>query len=283
MIEKLTHAPIVVSNQEKALKFYTDVLGFEKRADYQNPGQPRWLTVAPKGQDLEFILVEGKSRVDLHLPPEAGSGGYHLAFLTDDCWKDYERLKSRGVDFRVGTYTEPQKAAFGISALFRDPDGNQFALIQPVNIESGEMANSIGKATHVPILVRDQDKALKFYTEILGLEKRQDYQPPGRPRWLTVALKRQKLEFVLVKGEYRLDPRPLPEADSGGNHWVFRTDDCRKDFETLKSRGVKFKNPAPVEASYGIAAYFTDHDGNHLTLLQPIPMPPQTLAQTQQR
>jgi len=41
MIEKLTHVPIVVSDQEKALKFYTEVLGFEKRADYRNPGNPR--------------------------------------------------------------------------------------------------------------------------------------------------------------------------------------------------------------------------------------------------
>ena len=47
MIQKLTHAPIVVSDQDKALKFYTETLGFEKRADYQQPGKPRWLTVAP--------------------------------------------------------------------------------------------------------------------------------------------------------------------------------------------------------------------------------------------
>jgi len=50
---------------------------------------------------------------------------------------------------------------------------------------------------------------------------------------------------------------------------VFRTTDCRKDFETLKARGVKFKDPSPVEAPFGIAVYFTDPDGNHLTLLQP--------------
>src|SRR2546423_5506089 len=78
MIEKLTHVPIVVSDQEKALKFYTEVLGFEKRADYQNPGSPRWLTVAPKGTDVEMILFEGKYKLDPRAPPEAGSGGGHL-------------------------------------------------------------------------------------------------------------------------------------------------------------------------------------------------------------
>ncbi len=60
MIEKLTHVPIVVSDQEKALHFYTEVLGLEKRADYQLPGNPRWVTVGPKGQDLELILFQGK-------------------------------------------------------------------------------------------------------------------------------------------------------------------------------------------------------------------------------
>src|SRR5438128_5232070 len=85
MIEKLTHVPIVVSDQEKALKFYTEVLGFEKRADYQNPGNPRWLTVAPKGTDVELILFEGKYKIDPRAQPEAGSGGNHFVFRTNDC------------------------------------------------------------------------------------------------------------------------------------------------------------------------------------------------------
>ncbi len=131
MIEKLTHAPIVVSDQGKALKFYTEILGFEKRADYQQPGKPRWLTVAPKGQDLEFILVQGKFKIDSHLGPEAGTGGIHFAFTTDDCQGDYERLKAKGVNFNVGAYTKPQKQSWGTSVTFKDPDGNQFALVQP--------------------------------------------------------------------------------------------------------------------------------------------------------
>src|SRR6266496_4123741 len=131
MIQKLTHAPLVVSDQDEALKFYTEVLGFEKRADYQQPGKPRWLTVAPKGQELEFILVQGKSNVDLGLGPEAGSGGYHIAFTTTDCREDFEILKARGANFSVGSYTEPLKQAWGTAVYFKDPDGNQFALVQP--------------------------------------------------------------------------------------------------------------------------------------------------------
>ncbi len=277
MLERLTHTPIVVSDQEKALKFYTEVLEFEKRADYQQPGNPRWLTVAPKGEEIELILVQGKSRVDLHLPPEAGTGGYHWALATADCRRDFERLKARGVDFHVGSYTAPQKQAWGLTVAFKDPDGNQFALVQPnfigkayqaMNRRKNHVANAAQKLTHVPILVNDQDKALRFYTEVLGFEKRQDYQQSGRPRWLTVALKGQELEFVILKGEYIIDPRPPADKDSGGNHWVLRTNDCQEDVKVFKARGVRFKEPAPAATPFGIAAYFTDLDGNHFCLLQ---------------
>src|SRR5437667_12294065 len=99
----------------------------------------------------------------------------------------------------------------------------------------------IGKATHVPIVVRDQDKALEFYTEVIGFEKRQDYQQPGRPRWLTVAPKGQEVELVLVKGDYVVDPRPPRMADSVGNHWIVLTDSASKDVEKMNGRGVAGK------------------------------------------
>jgi catechol 2,3-dioxygenase-like lactoylglutathione lyase family enzyme len=125
------------------------------------------------------------------------------------------------------------------------------------------------KLTHAPIVVRNQDEAVKFYTDVLGFEKRADYQQKGHPRWLTVAPKGDQVELILVEGDYSLDPRPAPDADSGGNHHVFITDDCRRDFAALEARGVRFKHDAPIEAPYGITAYFTDPDGNHLSLLQP--------------
>lgn len=145
LIEKLTHAPIVVSDQDKALKYYTEVLGWEKRQDYQQPGKLRWLTVAPRGQELEFILTQGKSKVDLHVGPEAGTAGYQWAFQTDDCLGDYERLKARGVDFRVGNYAGPQKQDWGWNVAFRDPDGNQFVLVQPNLTGKTSTASTKGK------------------------------------------------------------------------------------------------------------------------------------------
>ena len=95
--------------------------------------------------------------------------------------------------------------------------------------------------THVPIVVSDQDRALRFYTDVLGFQKRGDYQQAGRPRWLTVGPKGQAVEFVLVKGTNSIDPRPASDADSGGNHHVLATDDCRADVAALQARGLTFR------------------------------------------
>src|SRR5437773_4515067 len=141
----------------------------------------------------------------------------------------------------------------------------------------------IEKLTHVPIVVSDQEKALKFYTEVLGFEKRADYQNPGSPRWLTVAPKGTDVEMILFEGKYKLDPRAPLEAGSGGNHWVLKTNDCPKDVEIPKARRLQAKDPAPDEANYGIAPHFPDPGGNQLTLLQPRPAPAQTRGQARSR
>ena len=127
----------------------------------------------------------------------------------------------------------------------------------------------IQKTTHVPIVVSDLNRALDFYTQVLGFEKRQDYQREGWPRWLTVAPRGQEVEFILVQGRYTVDARPPTHAESGGNHHVLRTSDCRADFAALTARGLTFKNRTPLDAPYGITAYFTDPDGNHFALLEP--------------
>ena len=126
----------------------------------------------------------------------------------------------------------------------------------------------IKRLSHTTLWVLDQDRALAFYTQVLGFEKRADYQQAGRPRWLTVAPKGQEVELILVKGAYTEDPRPPADAESGGNHHVFATDDCRGDFAALRARGLAFKHPEPIEAPYGVTAYFTDPDGNHFALLE---------------
>jgi predicted enzyme related to lactoylglutathione lyase len=123
MINSLNFVSVVVSDQDAALNFYTDILGFEKRGDRSFKGLPRFLTVAPKGQSApEIVLVKaGASNIEKH------GGHTGMVFHTNDCWGDFTEMKKRGVKF----VNEPAELPFGIQAQFADPDGNVFSLAEP--------------------------------------------------------------------------------------------------------------------------------------------------------
>ena len=116
MIKKLTLF-VTVKDQDKALEFYGKALGFEKLADYSPPGNPRWLTVAPKVQDIELALY----------PPQPEDRAVTWTLVTDDIRKDFDELKSRGIRFNEA---QPKESPWGKTATFSDPDGNKFSLYQ---------------------------------------------------------------------------------------------------------------------------------------------------------
>lgn len=127
----------------------------------------------------------------------------------------------------------------------------------------------------ISILVQDQDEALQFYTEKLGLEKRTDVTYGPGLRLLTVAPKgQQKPEIALARPDpVRHTPERIEEVMEqigGGAGWVFVTDDCHKMYETLQMRGVKFVS-APIKHLYGIEAIFQDPSGNTFSLIEASP------------
>ena len=128
----------------------------------------------------------------------------------------------------------------------------------------------IDKLTAVALVVKDQNKAPDFYTKVLGMEKRSDFTGPGGGRWLTVAPKGQDIEISLAKfGSYPDGKGEQIFVEPGkGAQWTLQTSDCKKDFDELTSRGVKFDQSKPAEFPYGIQATFTDPDGNRFVMLQ---------------
>ncbi|HVK12300.1 MAG TPA: VOC family protein [Gemmataceae bacterium] len=135
MITRLSHATIYVLDQEEALKFYRDKLGFEVRCDNTMEGGFRWLTVGPKTQpDLELILMPATESPMMSADKVArlrqmiadGSMGTGV-FTVDDCHKTYEELVAKGVEF---TYP-PTERFYGIEALMKDNSGNWFSMCQP--------------------------------------------------------------------------------------------------------------------------------------------------------
>ena len=117
----------------------------------------------------------------------------------------------------------------------------------------------IDRISTVTIAVKDENEALRWFTEKLGFEKRVDLPTPGL-RWLTVAPKNQKeVQFLLATW--------FPDHVGKNATCVVDTDDCREAFEELKKRGVKFKQD-PKERPYGIEAVFEDLYGNTYALVQ---------------
>jgi uncharacterized glyoxalase superfamily protein PhnB len=133
---RVTTINLWVHDQDEALAFYTEKLGFEVQSDVTLPemGDFRWLTVAPAGQeDVAVVLMaipgppvmdEETSRQVEELMAKGFSGTVFLT--TDDCQGDYERLKERGVEF---TET-PEERPYGIDCGFRDPSGNSLRLTE---------------------------------------------------------------------------------------------------------------------------------------------------------
>lgn len=127
MSTKITHVALVVKNKDEAVEFYTKTVGFEKKADYNPPGGERWVTVGPKGQDLELTLWQVGSFDPDGLASNWRPGSIPPIVMTvDDCRKISADLKSRGVQFK----REPQENPYAISAVFVDPDGNSFQINQ---------------------------------------------------------------------------------------------------------------------------------------------------------
>ncbi len=121
MLEKVFYTSVLVSDQDKALDFYTNVLGLEQRVENPTPDGPRFLTVGVKGDDFQLVLWPGTPG---RAQPVQGRIPASITIETEDCRKACEELKSRGVEFETDVLEYP----WGYVALFQDPDGNRLQI-----------------------------------------------------------------------------------------------------------------------------------------------------------
>jgi predicted enzyme related to lactoylglutathione lyase len=116
MLRAIDIVTIPVRDQDAALKFYTEKLGFKIATNQPFDGKQRW---------IELLIPGAETRIALFTPPghESRVGGFQpLTFRCDDCISTADTLKSRGVKI----VTDPKKEVWGTMAKFKDPDGNEF-------------------------------------------------------------------------------------------------------------------------------------------------------------
>ncbi|SDT13670.1 VOC family protein [Jiangella sp. DSM 45060] len=120
---------------------------------------------------------------------------------------------------------------------------------------------------YATVYVTDQDRALEFYTEGLGLEKRVDFPGPDG-RFLTVGVPGSPVQIILWSHAAAAgQPRGMGQAVAPGPV-ILETDDLRKEFEILRRRGVAFVEPEPVDYPFGVRVEAVDPDGNRISLRQ---------------
>jgi uncharacterized glyoxalase superfamily protein PhnB len=133
---KITTAQLWVHDQDEALAFYTQKLGWEVRSDVTLPemGNFRWLAVGPAGQPdiaITLMAIPGPPVMDEATAGQVrdlmAKGFAGTVFLTtEDVMADYEELSARGVEFTE----KPEQRPYGIDTGFRDPSGNNLRLGQ---------------------------------------------------------------------------------------------------------------------------------------------------------
>jgi predicted enzyme related to lactoylglutathione lyase len=125
---KIKLTSIYVDDQNKALRFYTEVLGFTKKADFSN-GPFRWLTVGspeePEGAELQLALNDNPA-AKAYQQAIFEQGQPAAMFSTDDVRADYERIKARGAEFT----TPPTDVTASTIAMLDDTCGNLIQLTE---------------------------------------------------------------------------------------------------------------------------------------------------------
>lgn len=118
MIRGIKFASIPVRDQDQALEFYTDKLGFTVVTDQPFNDTQRWIELKIPGAESRVVLFTPEGHEDRIGTPQ------QVTFYSDDVRKTYEELSARGVEFTG----PPQVEDWGSAAIFRDPDGNVFVV-----------------------------------------------------------------------------------------------------------------------------------------------------------
>ena len=128
MKQSIVHIALVVRDYDEAIEFYTKKLNFVLLDDTYQPEQnKRWVVVAPPGSHETTLLLARASNPEQESRVGSQTGGRVFLFLnTDDFWRDYGEMLSKGIEF----VREPKKEEYGMVAVFKDLYGNLWDLLE---------------------------------------------------------------------------------------------------------------------------------------------------------
>jgi len=265
---KIKLASVMVDDQDKALKFYTEILGFQKKRDFP-AGDGRWVTVvSPEEPDGTELLLEpmGFAPARVFQAALLKAGIPLTSFQVEDVARQYDRMNRLGVVFAQ----KPTKAGPTTIAMLEDTCGNLLQIFQvPGPKRSG--AASAPKIKLRSVMVDDQEKALRFYTAILGFAKKQD-KPAGGGRWLTVVSPEEpdgtELSLEPIMGFAAAITYQAALHKAGIPWTTLQVQNVPREHARLTQLAVKF-TMQPTELGPTTVAVFDDTCGNLIQIIAP--------------
>jgi catechol 2,3-dioxygenase-like lactoylglutathione lyase family enzyme len=126
MGQTISYVALLVRDYDEAIAFFTSALGFDVVEDTPLGGGKRWVVVAPPGGGTALLLAKAATPEQEHCVGNQTGGRVFLFLYTDDLWRDYRAMQSRGVTFNE----EPREEAYGTVVVFQDLYGNKWDLVQ---------------------------------------------------------------------------------------------------------------------------------------------------------
>jgi catechol 2,3-dioxygenase-like lactoylglutathione lyase family enzyme len=265
----LAHAAVRVSDLDKTQLFYESLLGYQEPCSL-NDGTGKTTTAFVKVNDLQYVeLFQGDAQTQGQLD--------HFALYTDDLTAMRAYLQSLGMYIAKDTH----KGRIGNPFLtIRDPDGHFVEILQySSNSLTGQSHGKFMPAsrisdhiTHVGILVRSVDSAMKFYRDALGFrEFARGNGGDRQPGWIDLQAHdgSDYIELIPYSGN------PSPTDLKALNHFGLASSDVRKTVAILQSRTPKGSTNSSITVETGgglpTRASFFDRDGARIEIMEPLP------------
>lgn len=125
---RIAHVTLLVPDYDAGIRFYVDALGFDLLEDTQLSPVKRWVRVAPPGDQTALLLAKADTPIQQAATGNQTGGRVSFFLHTDNFAHDHAQMQKRGVTF----LETPRHEAYGIVAVFEDPFGNKWDLIEPV-------------------------------------------------------------------------------------------------------------------------------------------------------
>lgn len=128
MKQRIAHIALLVRDYDEAIEFYTRKLDFRLIEDTRIDEGKRWVLAAPPGaRECALLLAKAANEQQLKSVGNQTGGRVFLFLFTDDFWRDYEKMRERGIKF----VRPPKKEDYGTVAVFEDLYGNLWDLLEP--------------------------------------------------------------------------------------------------------------------------------------------------------